>query len=353
MGGNCHETFRRHHDRAVAVFEDVEVIDDAVRRQFGYAFLQLGQRQAGQVDEIELILVGAEDSPGFGLPLPIEFRVSGDDANALCRRQQPCRDVERGSEVHLDRNADDVRRQIADFRLLLIDGAEDDRHARKHAIAMLQGEIQPRRESGNDEVDLSAEVFLSQMLGDSFLPGGVGKPRQFEVFAVDFDDPARLVLEDRADAAIDVDVAGPPIVGVRIENDDELGFLGSDGGARETARCELQGSENEEHQEFRIRERPDSHGMGSRSDVSSCNLGLHVFYLGGPPFAAESPAVACPIFPLTLLQLTVASRVEIALNQTSGSNGIAIFEESLPIGRAFPNRPAEKRRWLRRSMKGL
>ena len=76
-------------------------------------------------------------------------------------------DLERDLRVELDRNADDVGRQLVLLHFLLVDVHEHDGNTRKDLIAILQRELQRGAEDGHDEIDRFARVFFPEEPGQS------------------------------------------------------------------------------------------------------------------------------------------------------------------------------------------
>src|SRR5262249_5346384 len=92
-------------------------------------------------------------------------RTARDDIDSSGLRMEPESDLERGRQVELDRNADDVGGRLVPLHFLFVDGHEHDGKTREDLIAKLQRELARRPESPHHEIDLLARVFLPKEVG--------------------------------------------------------------------------------------------------------------------------------------------------------------------------------------------
>ena len=123
-------------------------------------------------------------------------------------------DLERDLRVELDRNADDVGRQLVLLHSLLVDVHEHDGNTRKDLIAKLQRELQRGAEDGHDEIDRFARVFFPEELGQNLLD----LVREGVRFVAGLDPLGGAGSECRADALIGQLIRRPAVRLFRVEH---------------------------------------------------------------------------------------------------------------------------------------
>ena len=161
------ERFGWNEDLTGGITRHGEVEDDAAVGKSGHLLQEIVHRQPRQVHELDPAFVRAERPPCHSLPIDIERRAARDDEDPSGFWMEAEGDLERDLRVELDRNADDVGRQLVLLHSLLVDVHEHDGNTRKDLIAKLQRELQRGAEDGHDEIDRFARVFFPEELGQS------------------------------------------------------------------------------------------------------------------------------------------------------------------------------------------
>lgn len=129
-------------------------------------------RQVGQVSDLPLAFVSSERFLRLVGPVHIKLCRACDDEDVLGARMEPQGEVQRPREIQLDRNTDDVGRQLAGFDFPLFNGEENNGHAGKNLIAIFQRKIQRRGKARDNKIDFPPRKFLLQQLGLKLLLSG-------------------------------------------------------------------------------------------------------------------------------------------------------------------------------------
>src|SRR5262249_23851335 len=137
------ERIGRNQDLAVAVLEDVKIVDDTPLRKMRDFLHQFTHWQTTQVDNLDAVFIRPERLSCRALPVDIKGGLAYHNVDVPGVWMELQSKVERRCQIELDRHTNDIGWQRAGLEFLLIDGTEDDRHAREDHVPIFQHEIQP------------------------------------------------------------------------------------------------------------------------------------------------------------------------------------------------------------------
>ena len=206
-----------------SVLEHVEVVDDAPVGEIRDPLHQLVHREAGEVDEFQLVFVRGERPACHALPIPVEIGASRNDEDPAGARLESEAEGERAGQISRNRNADDVGGQGARLQLLLIDGDEYDGDSRKNLRPIREREIERRPEGRHDQINLLSGVLLVQVFDQESLVTRVFEAREIEVLVADLDLLGGGGGERRAEPLIDQHTRGTSYGVFRRQQDDGPG----------------------------------------------------------------------------------------------------------------------------------
>ena len=204
------------------VLEDVEVVDHAPGGQRGDPGQQVAHWQSGQVLELHPAGVGCERPPGLAFPVTVVVGRPGDNDHAPGVGVEAEGEVECPGQIPADRHPDDVRGERPAAQLALLDRDVHDRRPGEQVRPVVEDEVEPRRQTGDHDIDFPAGVLPLQQIGLGRFEPSVAQPGRVDVLVPHLDPPGGTARERRTESAVDQVGSGRPITLVRVDNDDEL-----------------------------------------------------------------------------------------------------------------------------------